>query len=233
MKHLGIVIPAHNEASVIASTIKDVKSLSVKGFTKPEVIIINDGSSDNTSEIAKRSGATVLNHIIQLGAGGATRTGLKYALRNSQKDSVIVTMDADGQHHHQDVVKLINSLNKNKLDIVVGNRIQKGDSVMPWYRKLGNNYLTNLSRALFGIKVKDTQSGMRAYSRDALEKVVDYQSDRYAFCTEMLWLAKKSNLKVGETPITVIYSDYSLAKGQSNWNAFNLILELLWIKISR
>lgn len=233
MKKLLIVIPALNEEKVIASTVKDARSIRVKGFSKPEVIIVNDGSKDSTAAIAKESGAMVLDHIIQLGAGGGTRTGLKYALRICEDDSVIVTMDADGQHHHKDVIKLVDALSKGSVDMVIGNRIQKGDLNMPWYRKVGNNSLTNLSRFLFGIKVKDTQSGMRAYKPSSLAKIVDYQSDKYAFCTEMLWLAKRENLKVGEVPITVIYSDYSLSKGQSNWNAFNLILELLWMKVSR
>jgi glycosyltransferase involved in cell wall biosynthesis len=237
MKEIYIIMPAYNEASVISQAIRDILKIKVEGYDKPKVIVVNDFSQDETSSVAIKNGAyQVLDHIVNLGAGGATRTGLRFALQESadQKESIFITMDSDGQHAGKDIQNVISEIESKKADIVVGSRLhEKNTKNMPWYRKFGNNFLTYVSRAMFGIKVKDTQSGMRAYTRSGVQAIIDFQSDRYSFCTETLWMANKANLKVVETPISVIYSDYSLEKGQSNWNAFNLVLELLWLKVSR
>lgn len=232
---LYIIMPAYNEAAVIGKAIKDIHKIKLEGFEKPKVIVVNDHSKDDTSSVATASGADiVLDHIVNLGAGGATRTGLRYVLKESHDNDIFLTMDSDGQHAAKDIQKMLTKIGEGQADIVVGSRLHENRSKnMPWYRKLGNNFLTYISRAMFGIKVKDTQSGMRAYTRNGVLAIIDFQSDRYSFCTETLWMANRSNLQIAEVPISVIYSEYSLGKGQSNWNAFNLIIELIWLKVSR
>lgn len=94
----------------------------------------------------------------------------------------------------------------------------------------GNKGLSYITFLLFGIKVTDSQSGMRIYSKKALDNL-KWKSSGYEFCSEMLWRAKQQNMKVDEYPITAIYTDYSKAKGQNNWNSFNIIKSLLQRRI--
>jgi glycosyltransferase involved in cell wall biosynthesis len=233
--NIFIIMPAYNEGSVIRSSVGASSRVKLRRYQKPKVIVINDCSSDQTAKEAKEGGAfKVLNHAVNLGAGGATRTGFRYALRvSTSEDDLFVTMDSDGQHNSKDVERLVKEINSKDIDIVVGSRLLVNTQSMPWYRKIGNNGLSYISKLIFGIKVKDTQSGMRVYNKKALKSIINYSSDRYSFCTETLWMARCAGLRVKETPIEVIYSEYSLGKGQSNWNALNLILELLWIRVSR
>jgi hypothetical protein len=145
----------------------------------------------------------------------------------------VATIDADGQHTASDVEHLIRHAAKSGADVVVGNRLHAGNKAdMPFHRVAGNVGLTYISRLLFGIKTKDTQSGLRLFRPEALPVISEYTIDRYGFCTEMRWLAHKARLKVDEVPIEVKYFDETLQKGQNNWGVVLLVKDLLWIRIA-
>ncbi len=133
---VGIVLPAYNEAKVISSVLKEIPN-SIKMKNKDfvvNIIVVNDGSSDSTEqEVRKNKNVTLINHILNSGAGAATRTGINYA-RNNGCDYVI-TMDSDGQHHIDDVKKLITEISKNEYDFIIGSRLINSEG-MPWYRVL-------------------------------------------------------------------------------------------------
>jgi glycosyltransferase involved in cell wall biosynthesis len=234
-KTVIIIVPAYNEGPRVAKVIKAIpKYIDVdkERFTT-KVVVVEDGSSDDTAEQARRAGATVLTHVMNCGAGAATRTGLKYAMRHGKDVAFIATIDADGQHATEDIETMIHYAHKNNCDMVVGNRLHEGNKKdMPFHRVFGNKVLTFISRVLFGIKIQDTQSGLRLYHPRALRAVSDYTIDRYGFCTETLWLAGRAKLKIGEVHIAVKYFDETLAKGQNNWGAILLIKDLLWIRIN-
>ena len=219
---IGIVIPAYNEAAVIAKTIKSIpKKLAGKPV---QIIVVNDGSVDSTDKaIPKLTQVHLINHLINSGAGAATRTGINYA-----KDlglEYLITMDADGQHDVKDVEKIASEILKRKADFIIGSRlIQSGG--MPWYRKIGNKFLSFITFAIFGVWVTDSQSGLKALNRKAMEKIT-FHSNHYAFCSEMLWRAKQERLRIKEIPVSAIYTEYSLAKGQSNWGALDIIKQLI------
>lgn len=223
-----IVIPAYNEGSVIGSVIDSLK----KGFSstafETAIVVVNDSSKDDTSSIARKHGATVINHILNSGAGGATATGLSYAEQNGF--SIAATMDADGQHLASDVRKGIETMLKNDTDLLIGSRLINSEG-MSRVKILGNKGLSFITYLLFGINVTDSQSGLRIYSRRALEQL-RWKTSGYEFCSEMLWRAKQLNLTINEYSIEAVYTEYSKSKGQNNWNAINIIKSLVKRRLS-
>jgi len=222
-KKVCIVIPAYNESAVIGSVVSEIiKALSTTPYLW-SVLVVNDKSKDNTAQIAQKNGAIVVNHILNSGAGGATATGLSYADQNGF--DVAATMDADGQHDSDDVVKGIGELIKSQSDLMIGSRLidSKG---MSRVKVLGNKGLSFVTLVLFGIRSTDSQSGLRIFSRKALNQLT-WKSSGYEFASEMLWRARQKKLIIDEFPIKAIYTDYSKSKGQSNWNAINIIKSLL------
>jgi glycosyltransferase involved in cell wall biosynthesis len=223
-----IVIPAYNEAKVISSVITD----ALHGFKKTayaaEIVVINDASKDNTGSVAQKSGATVINHILNSGAGGATATGLSYAQQNNF--DIVCTMDADGQHDPKDVVKGVDLLISSRADLLIGSRLINSEG-MSKVKILGNKGLSFITYLLFGINSTDSQSGLRIFSRKALEQL-RWKTSGYEFCSEMLWRAKQLKLSINEYPIKAIYTDYSKSKGQNNWNAINIVKSLVKRRIA-
>lgn len=222
-KRVCVVIPAYNEASVISSVVKDAIKFMRETHYEFEVVVVSDGSKDDTAAKAKKAGATVILHILNTGAGGATATGLSYA--EQQHYFMAATMDADGQHDIQDVIKGFKKMERTKADLLIGSRLIDSRG-MSRVKVIGNKGLSTITRLLFGIRTTDSQSGLRIFSRKALEQL-RWQTSGYEFCSEMLWRANQLHLKIEEYPIKAIYTDYSVSKGQNNWNAFNIIKSLV------
>lgn len=222
-KHVCVVIPAYNEAEVIASVIQQALSVFSKSSYSVDIVVINDGSRDATASEAAKGGALVIDHILNSGAGSATATGLSYATQSGY--AAAATMDADGQHNPKDVIKGFDEIFQSKQDLLIGSRLIDSQG-MSKIKVLGNWGLSFITRILFGINVTDSQSGLRVFGPRALEKL-RWTTSGYEFCSEMLWRANQLDLTVGEFPIQAIYTDYSKQKGQSNWNAVNIIKSLV------
>lgn len=222
---LCIVIPAYNEASVIKDVISNADKVLSKSLPsyKYEIVVINDASTDHTKQQAELAGATVITHILNSGAGGATATGLRYAEQNHF--DYAATMDADGQHAIEDVIACIEYLAKTNSDLTIGSRLIDSEG-MSKTKVIGNKGLSLITRILFGINSTDSQSGLRVFSRRALEQL-RWKTSGYEFCSEMLWRAKQKNMTITEYPIQAIYTEYSKSKGQDNWNAINIIKSLV------
>ena len=218
-----VVMPAWNEAGVIGDVVSDVIKTFKKTPFSAEIVVVNDASKDETSSIARKNGATVINHILNSGAGGATATGLSYAQQNGF--DIAATMDSDGQHSSQDVVKGVEEIINRHDDLLIGSRMidSKG---MSKTKIIGNKGLGIVTFILFGIDSTDSQSGLRIFSRRALEEL-HWKTSGYEFCSEMLWRARQQNLRISEYPIRTIYTNYSKSKGQNNWNGINIVKSLL------
>jgi len=221
--NVAFVIPAYNEAGAIGNVVSSLLKILQKESYKYEVIVIDDGSKDGTAKIAKNSGAHVIRHILNTGSGGATATGLSYVQQNGF--DIAVTMDADGQHDPKDALRGVEQIIKRNCDLLIGSRLIDS-SGMSKVKVIGNKGLSFITYLLFGINVTDSQSGLRAYSKKALDNL-RWKTSGYEFCSEMLWRAKQLKLDIQEFPIKAIYTDYSSSKGQNNWNAFNIIKSLL------
>lgn len=215
---LLVIIPAYNEEASLAKVIAELKT---EGFK--DILVVNDGSCDNTATVAKESGANVISHILNVGLGGAIATGLEYARKNNY--DYAITVDADGQHDTFDVFKLKELLLENKYDFVIGTRIK--DLAKRYKLRYIVNILSNLiTYALYGVLVSDSQSGMRGFNKKALQLLKPITSG-YEVSTELIGLAHKNHLKIGEINISGIYTSYSLKKGQKVSNAFKVLRRLL------
>lgn len=222
-----VIIPAYNEAGVIGDVISGIKKELQKTPYAFKVVVVNDGSTDNTAEVAEKAGATVIRHILNSGAGGATATGLSFA--NQKGFDIAATMDADGQHMPEDVITGIKTIAKSDTDLLIGSRLidSKG---MSRVKVIGNKGLSLITYLLFGINITDSQSGLRVFSKESLQNL-RWKTSGYEFCSEMLWRANQQKLKIDEFPIQAVYTEYSKSKGQNNWNAINIVKSLLKTRI--
>lgn len=191
---IWIVVPAYNEAKNISNIIKQIQNYS------KNIIIIDDGSSDNTSTIAEKSDVIVLKHIINLGKGAALKTGCDYALKNGAEK--IVVLDADTQHDPKDIPRFMENLVDN--DIVFGFR--KRNKNMPKILAFGNWFINNVIKFLYGVRIIDSQSGYRAFTAKAYKKI-RWQSNTYSMESEMIANVGKHKLKYAQIPIETIYGD--------------------------
>lgn len=222
-RHLVIVIPAYNESKVIADVISALPK-KLPGVGQITVLVIDDNSTDNTKAVTESCGARCIRHEANLGAGGATVTGLEAAKR--LKADIVVTMDADGQHSPDDLGPLLAPILSDECDVVLGSRLKRQTEGMPFHKKIGNNLLNGVTYLFFHIWVTDSQSGYKAFSKRALRKL-EIRTTGYEFCSEIIGEIKRKNLQYREVPISTIYTDYSKSKGQLAINAINIILGLL------
>lgn len=224
MRRVCVVIPAYNEATVIGEVVKSAREVFLKSKKAYDIdiVVVNDGSKDETANEAKKGGAIVINHILNSGAGSATLTGLAYARQHNY--DIAATMDADGQHAPDDVLEGIKSIDQGNTDLLIGSRLIDSQG-MSKIKVLGNKGLSLFTYLLFGINVTDSQSGLRIFSKRAVDRL-RWKSTGYEFCSEMIWRAKQARMSVSEYPIKAIYTDYSRAKGQNNWNAINIVKRL-------
>lgn len=187
--------PAYNEAKYIGSIV-----LQARQYAR-EVIVVDDGSIDQTLRVAQLAGATVIRHNENRGYGAAIRSIFKEAMK-SEAD-ILVILDADSQHNPDEIPILVEAVSKGS-DIVIGTRKMQR-KVIPFYRRIGQTVLSNLVRVLSRNKGFDTESGFRAISKEALA-VLDLKETGFAACSEMISIASRKGLKVTEVPISVTYS---------------------------
>jgi len=204
-KNILIIIPAFNEEKIIESTVNNLKEY---GYNN--ILIVDDGSSDRTSEIAGKLEVFLVRHLINRGAGLASATGFEIA--KILNPEIIVTFDADGQHNAADVEKLINPILRDEADVVIGSRMLS-KSGMPFKRRIYNRIANIVTFIFYGVWVSDTQSGLKAFNRKAYN-LIDIEQARMEFCSEIIYKIHKNNLKYKEVAIKPFYTKYSLSKGQ-------------------
>ena len=193
---ITIGIPAFNEEKNIAKIITRLKKIT------NSIIVCDDGSSDMTSEIANNLGVIVVKHEKNTGYGAAINTTFQRA--KDIETEILVTFDADGQHRVEDIGEVINPIQENIADIVIGSRfLQKNDQV-PGYRKIGIKAITKVTNASINQKLTDSQSGFRAYNKKVLQNI--FPSDKgMGISTEILIKASQKNFRITEVPVTILY----------------------------
>ena len=192
MSYFTVVIPAKNEAIAIGNTVLGILRL----FPDAEVIVVNDGSTDETPEIAERAGAKVLTQPYSKGNGAAIKAGLRAASRD-----VVVCMDADGQHRPEDIGVLLDKLNQG-YDMVVGARDQEGQSGV--HRYLANSFYNRFSTWMVGHKVEDLTSGFRAIRRSKFLEFVSLLPNKFSYPTTITMSFFRAGYSVAYVPIRVL-----------------------------
>jgi glycosyltransferase involved in cell wall biosynthesis len=210
-----VVIAAFNEGQVIRSVVSEV---AAAGYS---VVLVDDGSRDDTATAARVPGVHVVRHAINLGQGAALQTGIEFAMR--RRANSIVTFDADGQHCVEDIPTLLAALTTH--DIVLGSRfLGKEIQGATKRRKAFLKTATAMSNRMSGLSLTDSHCGLRAFRASAAPKLRITQ-DRMAHASELLRKIKSSGLRVTEVPVTVRYTEHSMRKGQSGFQAIRILFD--------
>ncbi|MBD3251536.1 glycosyltransferase [Candidatus Uhrbacteria bacterium] len=215
------VIPAYHEETRITPVIQSIRALV------DAVVVVDDGSSDRTQEVAKQAGAIALRHRLNRGQGAALRTGTEAAIRLGA--DIIVHVDADGQHDPQMIPVLSEPLRAGEADVVFGSRFMGIDPTdMPKVRRMYFHLAKLFNIMVVGIskQITDPQSGARAMNRVAAQRI-QFTQDRAAHCSEILRRVTQSDLRWKEVPVHVRYTEDTLKKGQSFFEAFKILWHLI------
>jgi glycosyltransferase involved in cell wall biosynthesis len=210
-----VVVAAYNEAKVIRGVIAEVVRAGWR------VVVVDDGSRDNTVAEARAGGAIVVRHAVNLGQGAALQTGIDYAIRRGAEH--IVTFDADGQHNAGDIPALVAAL--GDADIALGSRfLGKEIEGASAQRKLLLRTATLVSNGLSGMKLSDAHCGFRAFRASVAPRLRILQ-DRMAHASELLRKIRTSGVRVVEVPVTVRYTEHSMSKGQGGAQAVRILFD--------
>jgi glycosyltransferase involved in cell wall biosynthesis len=205
-----LVVPAYNEAARLGVTLADIYPRF------PNVVVVDDGSKDDTFAVARRAGVWALRHVLNRGQGAALQTGIAFALLKGAR--AVVTFDADGQHDPDDVPRVAAPVLAGEADVVLGSRFLGRAVDIPPARRLLLRAAVLFTRVVSRVAVTDTHNGFRAFSRAAAEKLRITQ-DRMSHASEILDEVHRHRLRYVEVPVTVRYTAATLAKGQSSWDA--------------
>jgi polyprenyl-phospho-N-acetylgalactosaminyl synthase len=219
-----VVIAAYNEGAVISRVVADVRRA---GYP---VVVVDDGSRDETAEIAAAAGAEVVRHPFNLGQGAALQTGIDHAVAHGAE--FVVTFDADGQHRVSEIPRLTDALVRDHADFALGSRFLGQAPNLPPLRRLMLQVATLFTRLTTGLEVTDTHNGLRAMTRRGAATIRLHQN-RMAHASEFLSQIGSSGLRYVERPVTIEYTAYSLAKGQNMRDALLILLDLFARRLYR
>lgn len=223
-KRVFVVIAAFEEGRKIGEVVRDVRA------SYPDVVVVDDGSSDGTGKAAQEAGAAVLRHAVNRGQGAALQTGIDYALAHGA--GYIVTFDADGQHEVGDIEAMLAPIRAGECDVTLGSRFL-GEAVdMPVTRMIMLKLAVLFGRAFSGVALTDAHNGFRAFSSRSAGRI-EITLDRMAHASEIIDQIRRKKLAWKEVPVRVHYTTYSLGKGQSSRKAAKIALDYLLGKVLR
>ena len=211
-------MPAHNEVRNIKAVIKATKKFV------DQILVVDDGSTDETFSVSKKEKVMVLHHVVNLGKGAALKTGCDYAFSHGAEK--VVVLDSDGQHEPVEIPRFIKNLKDS--DIVFGYR--RKSKTMPGVLRFGNNVINLTTRFLYGMDLNDTQCGFRAFKKKAYKKIRWSASD-YSMESEMITKVGKHNLEYRQIPIKAIYSNKY--KGTTVMDGIKIVINLFWWRLSK
>ena len=218
-RDVWLVVPVYNEAPVIADVVRDVRA------TFPNVVCVDDGSKDRSAEQIRLSGAHLVRHPVNLGQGAALQTGIDYA-RSQPGAQYFVTFDADGQHQVKDVERMVERLRHEPLDIVLGTRFHGDTDHIPFLKRLVLKTVVQLSPARRKLKLTDAHNGLRAFNRTVAEGM-NITLNGMGHASQIVERIAHEDWRVAEEPVTILYTEYSMAKGQSLINGVNILFDAL------
>lgn len=221
---LWVIVPAYNEESAIGGTLAGLRPYM------PNVLVVDDGSSDRTGRIARRRGAIVLRHVANLGQGAALQTGIDAALAWGAR--MVCTFDADGQHDVGAIARMVDMQRQSGADVVLASRFLSGQARIPPVRRFVLGLALKFTRMQTRLSVTDTHNGLRLLTREAAKRIRIRQNGM-AHASELLSEIAAKRLSYVEVPSTVTYTRYSLRKGQSVFDSVKILFDIVYAAWSR
>lgn len=213
-----LIVPCYNEGTVIFDVLTHARE------TFPNIVGVNDGSADDSAAQIRAAGAHLVDHPVNLGQGAAIQTGVEYA-RKQPGAQYFVTFDADGQHQVKDVVRMIERLRTEPLDIIVGTRFAGQDnSQVPWIKRAVLKTVVMLSPRTKKLGLTDAHNGLRAFNRKVAEEM-NIRMNGMSHASEIVSMIDKHGWRVDEEPVDILYTEYSMSKGQSLINGVNILAD--------
>ena len=213
-----IIVPAFNEAQVIGDVVADLRS------TFAHVVVVDDGSRDDTAEVALRAGAHVVAHPVNLGQGAAIQTGVEYARRQPGAE-LFATFDADGQHRVEDLLAMLERGSRGDADLIIGTRFT-GPAIVgtPPLKRFILRTAALLSPSSRRLGLTDAHNGLRVFNRRVADHL-DLTMSGMSHAGEFIKLADENHWRVTEQPVEILYTEYSLSKGQPLLNGVNIVFD--------
>lgn len=221
-KNIWVVIAAYNEEKMIGNVVRGVLQYV------PNIVVVDDCSRDRTSREAEMAGAYVVRHPINRGQGAALQTGMDFAMRRGA--DIVVHFDADGQHQASEIATVVAPIVSDEADIALGSRFIGSAHNLSRNRKFVLQLGIIFTWFLSGIRLTDTHNGFRALSRSAWERI-RIKEDRMAHASEILHEVARGGLRYVEVPVTIHYTDYSMARGQSSMNSIKIAARMIISKL--
>jgi polyprenyl-phospho-N-acetylgalactosaminyl synthase len=213
-----VIVPVFNEHSVIETVIGEILQ------TFPNVVCVDDGSSDGSAEAVAATGAHLVRHPINMGQGAALQTGLTYA-RARAGAQYFVTFDADGQHRLEDALRMLELARSGAADVVLGSRFLENATPVPWLKRVVLRVAAAVSPAARQLKLTDAHNGLRVLTRPVADHL-HISMNRMAHASEIVSYLARSSWTVAEVPVSILYTEYSKGKGQSLVNGVNIVFDL-------
>ncbi|MHA2787923.1 glycosyltransferase family 2 protein [Corynebacterium sp. S7] len=220
-----LIVPCYNEGQVIEEVLSHARE------TFPNIVAVNDGSADDSAQAIHAAGAHLVNHPVNLGQGAALQTGVEYA-RKQPGAKYFVTFDADGQHQVKDVVKMVNRLRTEEVDIIVGTRFgrpRSEDDQVPLIKRIVLQIVVLLSPRSRRLGLTDAHNGLRAFNLKVANEM-DIKMSGMSHASEIIAMIDEKNWRVSEEHVDILYTEYSMAKGQSLINGVNILADTFLAK---
>ncbi|OHF36975.1 glycosyltransferase family 2 protein [Corynebacterium sp. HMSC074A01] len=213
-----LIVPCYNEGQVIQEVLASARE------TFPNIVAVNDGSRDNSAQAIHAAGAHLVNHPVNLGQGAAIQTGVEYA-RAQPGAKYFVTFDADGQHQAKDVKRMIHRLRTEPLDIVVGTRFAgQEETQVPWIKRVVLKTVVFLSPRTRRLGLTDAHNGLRAFNAKVAGEM-NIRMNGMSHASEIVAMIDQHGWRVAEEPVDILYTEYSMSKGQSLINGVNILAD--------
>ena len=213
-----LVIPCYNEGTVIGEVIANARQ------TFPNIVAVNDGSVDNSAEAIHAAGAHLVNHPVNLGQGAALQTGIEYA-RMQPGARYFVTFDADGQHQVKDVLRMLARLRREPVDIITGTRFGGQETTqVPWLKRFVLKTVVLLSPTTRKLGLSDAHNGLRVFNKTVADQM-NLRMNGMSHASEIVQLMVSNRWRVSEEPVDILYTEYSMSKGQSLLNGVNIVAD--------
>lgn len=213
-----LIVPCYNEGPVIFDVLTHARE------TFPNIVAVNDGSRDDSAAQIRAAGAHLVNHPVNLGQGAAIQTGVEYA-RAQPGARYFVTFDADGQHQVKDVVRMVERLRAEPVDMIVGTRFAGQDnSQVPWIKRVVLKTVVLLSPRTKKLGLSDAHNGLRAFNRKVADEM-NIRMNGMSHASEIVTMIDNNGWRVDEEPVDILYTEYSMSKGQSLINGVNILAD--------